>query len=324
MFKTLLISATLAQTAFAAVQSIGSGGQCLQVSGTPAENSNVILGSCNSANSQQTSTGQQWVISSGNNANGVQLFGTSYCLDAQTDPAAGRQVVISTCKQNPSQIWYLTADNRIAITGGTQCLSASGSNAQTQNCGPGIASEAWTPTFLFDETSASASSSSNGTSSATGVAGGVAGGAASSAASGASAAASGTSAVAASGASAASAATSGAASGVSAAASGASGAAATATSGAGSVAGAATSGAGSVAGAATSAGGQATSGAASVAGDATSAGGAATSAAGSAAGAATSAIASAAGKASSAGFNKIALAPLSAIVGVAIGAMCIL
>ncbi|WWC63737.1 uncharacterized protein I303_106342 [Kwoniella dejecticola CBS 10117] len=315
MFKTLLVSATLAQTAFAAVQSLGSGGQCLQVSGTPAENSNVVLGSCNSANSQQTSTGQQWIISEGNNANGVQLFGTNFCLDAQTSPAPGRQVVIATCQQNPSQIWYLTGDNRVAITGGTQCLSASGSNAETQNCAPNVASEAWEPTFLFDETAASssASSSANASSTASGVAGGVAGGAASSAASGASAATSGASAAVGSGASAVSGATSAAASGASAAVSGASGAAATAT-----------SGAGSVAGDATSAAGQATSGAGSVAGDATSAVGAATSAAGSAAGQATSAAALAAGGGSSAGFSKITLAPLSAILGVAIGAICIL
>ena len=71
-----------------------------------------------------------------------------------------------------------------AITGGDQCLQSSGTDAITQNCGPGITGQAWTPTFLFDEndsTSASgfSSASASGTS-ATGAAG-VIGGAAGSA-----------------------------------------------------------------------------------------------------------------------------------------------
>ncbi|WRT69913.1 uncharacterized protein IL334_006904 [Kwoniella shivajii] len=294
MLAALIITAALAQTSLAAVQTLTSGGQCLQVSGTPANGSPVTLGSCNSANSQMTSTGQQWVISSGNNA-GVQLFGTSFCLDAQTQPAPGRQVVVATCSQAASQTWYLTADNRIAITGGTQCLDLSGTNPQTQNCAPNIATQAWSPTFLFDTPTSSSSASS--TASASGAAGGVvAGGAASSAASGASSVASGASSMASAG------------------ASGASSVAGAATSGAASAGSAATSGAGSVAGAATS-------GAGSVAGAATSAGGAATSAIGSAAGAATSAVA--AGGSSSA-WSRVAMVPLPVTFGVVLGAICLL
>ncbi|WWC90940.1 uncharacterized protein L201_005878 [Kwoniella dendrophila CBS 6074] len=316
MFTTLLITAALAQTGLAAVQTLTSSGQCLQVDGTPANGSPVTLGSCNSANSQMTSTGQQWVISSGNNA-GVQLYGTNFCLNAQTN-AAGGGINVADCAQSTSQTWYLTGDNRIAITGGTQCLDLSSTTPQTQNCAPNIATQAWTPTFLFDTPSSSSSAASasatNATSSATGA---VAGGAASSAASGASAAGSAASSAASGASAVAGSATSGAASAASGAASGVSGAAGTATSGAASVANGATSAAGQATSGAGSVAGQATSGAGSVAGAATSAGGAATSALGSAAGAATSAVA---GGGSSAGFSTFSMVPLSAILGVAVGA----
>lgn len=102
-----------------------------------------------------SSTGQQWVISPGNNQ-GVQLYGTDLCLDAQSNPEAGRLVLVYPCIGTNPQTWvstaskivagysktfalqYLTPDDRIAITGGTQCLSVAGSNAETQRCGPSI------------------------------------------------------------------------------------------------------------------------------------------------------------------------------------------
>jgi len=61
MFTILLTTALFASTSLAAVQTLTQGGQCLGVSGTPAVGSNVVLGSCNSANGQMSSTGQQWV-----------------------------------------------------------------------------------------------------------------------------------------------------------------------------------------------------------------------------------------------------------------------
>ena len=105
-----------------------------------------------------SSTGQQWVISPGNNQ-GVQLYGTNLCLDAQSNPEAGRLVLVYPCIGTNPQTWvsrasvigrgvgisdtlldlqYLTPDDRVAITGGNQCLSVAGTNAETQRCGPSI------------------------------------------------------------------------------------------------------------------------------------------------------------------------------------------
>ncbi|WVR09272.1 hypothetical protein IAU60_006337 [Kwoniella sp. DSM 27419] len=321
MFSTtttaIITSAALAQLAAgAAVQSLARGNDCLQVSGTPSSGSQVTLGACNSNNAQMTSTGQQWVISSGNNA-GVQLYNTNFCLDAQDDTPGGA-VIVADCNGSGSQTWYLTGDNRVAITGGTQCLQQ-GSQVETQNCAPGIDEQAWVPNLLFDTNQASSSaggvaggaataSGASGESSVLSMANGLAsassviGSATSAASAAASSAASGASSVAGAAASGASSVASGAASGASSVASGASSAAAQATSGASSVANQATSGAGSAAG-------QATSGAGSVAGQATSGAGSvagqATSVVGSAAGAATSAVGSAGG--SSAALPRVAL-----------------
>lgn len=44
---------------------------------------------------------------------------------------------------------YLTFDNRIAITGGTQCLTVLGSNTETQNCAPGIDLQASSSSTMF-------------------------------------------------------------------------------------------------------------------------------------------------------------------------------
>lgn len=116
----------------------------------------MTLEACNGSNNQQTSTGQQWIIQEGNNQ-GVKLFGTNLCLDAQTNPTAGRPTLVYPCIGTGPQTWvsisdcdcrivliflqYLTPDDRVAITGGTQCLSASGGNAETQDCAPGVDAE---------------------------------------------------------------------------------------------------------------------------------------------------------------------------------------
>jgi hypothetical protein len=93
----------------------------------------------------------------------------SFLLSLETGETTAR--ILSTI-QNPTDI--------SAITGGDQCLQSSGNEAITQNCGPGITQQAWTPTFLFDENTAS-STSGSATSSASGTIAGVIGGAAGSA-----------------------------------------------------------------------------------------------------------------------------------------------
>lgn len=71
---------------------------------------------------------------------------------------------------------YLTPDDRIAITGGTQCLTAAGSNAETQNCAPGINSQAFAPTLLFDTDTASSSAASASSTASSTNGGGIIGG----------------------------------------------------------------------------------------------------------------------------------------------------
>ncbi|OCF32608.1 hypothetical protein I316_05788 [Kwoniella heveanensis BCC8398] len=314
-------AAVAAQFAAGAVQTLGQNGQCLGVSGTPSAGGQVALASCNANNGQQTSTGQQWVISSGNNA-GVKLFGTNFCLDGQADQA-GENAIIAECSGSGSQTWYLTGDDRVAITGGTQCLQSSGSNAQTGNCAPGVSSQAWTPTFLFDEpstTSSASSAASNATSSAASAASSVSGGAVGvggSATSAASGAVSGASSAVGSATSAAAGATSSAAS----AASGASSAAASAASGASSTLGSAVSGASSAAASAVSGASSAVESATAAAG---SAAGQATSAAGSATSAAGSAASSAASGGNSAGFAKVGMPSVVAVLGAIAGAFLVL
>lgn len=94
MLSTVALFTVLASLVAATpIQQIAQNGQCLQVSGTPAGGSPVTLGDCSSSNAQSAqSTGQQWAITAGNNA-GVQLYGTTLCLDAQANPETGRAMV---------------------------------------------------------------------------------------------------------------------------------------------------------------------------------------------------------------------------------------
>ncbi|KAJ9114568.1 hypothetical protein QFC20_001442 [Naganishia adeliensis] len=171
-----LVLAALAQSSTAApVHQLAQGGQCLSVP-NPSDGATVTLAACNSANNNQaTTTNQQWVIQEGNNQR-VQLFGTDLCLDAQIDPAPGRPTVVYPCIGSGPQTWYLTPDDRIAITGGTQCLTAAGSNAETQNCAPGINSQAFAPTLLFDTDTASSSAASASSTASSTNGGGIIGG----------------------------------------------------------------------------------------------------------------------------------------------------
>ncbi|GHJ84849.1 hypothetical protein NliqN6_1251 [Naganishia liquefaciens] len=165
----ILALAALARSSNAAqVHQLANNGQCLTVA-NPNSGASVTLAACDSDNNQMSSTGQQWVISPGNNQ-GVQLYGTNLCLDAQSNPEAGRLVLVYPCIGTNPQTWYLTPDDRVAITGGNQCLSVAGSNAETQRCGPSIDAQAFNPTFLFDTPSSSSASST--ASSTNGIVGG--------------------------------------------------------------------------------------------------------------------------------------------------------
>ena len=117
-----------------AIQSIQQNGNCLQVDGTPRVGSNVILSGCNPNNAlSATQTNQQWSIQLGNN-DAVQLLGTLLCLDVASD-TPDQQARLAVCNGSPTQTWYLTDDDHIAITGGNQCLIVNDNNAVTSTCG---------------------------------------------------------------------------------------------------------------------------------------------------------------------------------------------
>jgi hypothetical protein len=117
------VFATLAKTTSAVVVSqIAHNGQCLTVSpdcmpslseltlvqrqvANPNPGAAVTLTSCNSANNNQGSqSNQRWVISEGNNQ-GVELYDTGLCLDAQTPPAPGRPTLVYPCNGDNAQTW---------------------------------------------------------------------------------------------------------------------------------------------------------------------------------------------------------------------------
>ncbi|RXK38925.1 hypothetical protein M231_03770 [Tremella mesenterica] len=75
-----------------------------------------------------------WDINPG--AGQVTLVGGSLVLDAG-EALNGGQLVVKSPDGSSGQNWYLTDDNRIAITGGTACLDEGENGAQTWDCTTG-------------------------------------------------------------------------------------------------------------------------------------------------------------------------------------------
>jgi hypothetical protein len=70
------------------------------------------------------------------------------CLDAGSNPSNYGPAKVYTCYPGlPQQHWYFTADDHIAITGGTQCLERVGGHGagapQTYQCEAGDTSQQW-------------------------------------------------------------------------------------------------------------------------------------------------------------------------------------
>jgi len=105
---------------------------CLSVQGTPADGALVTPADCFAGGGARL-----WDISPGDGL--VRLSGTNFCLDAGTNPHNNVEMKVWTCYPGLSnQQWYYTSDNRIAITGGTQCLDFSSTNiVQTYQCTSG-------------------------------------------------------------------------------------------------------------------------------------------------------------------------------------------
>jgi hypothetical protein len=73
---------------------------------------------------------------------------TISCLDAGSNPANNGPAKLYTCYPGlAQQHWYFTADDRLALTGGNQCLDRANGNGapQTYNCLTGNTNQMWTP-----------------------------------------------------------------------------------------------------------------------------------------------------------------------------------
>ncbi|WVQ98345.1 hypothetical protein IAU59_005468 [Kwoniella sp. CBS 9459] len=85
----------------------------------------------------------RWDINPGNGS--VILYGSTYALDAGTGSTNNSPVKLQTSVPGAfQQTWYLTTDNRIAITGGTQCLDEGTNGPQTYQCTTGNTNQVWT------------------------------------------------------------------------------------------------------------------------------------------------------------------------------------
>lgn len=108
----------------------GRNGNCLTLPAGTAPSNGVFLttGSC--------ATATKWDINPGSGS--VVITGTNFALDAGTNPSNNVAAKVWTSYPGLSQqTWYLTGDNRIAITGGTQCLDQGDNGPQTYTCTTG-------------------------------------------------------------------------------------------------------------------------------------------------------------------------------------------
>ncbi|KAK1921148.1 ricin B lectin domain-containing protein [Papiliotrema laurentii] len=135
-------------------------GLCLSAAPKTGVGSQVTVTSCDDF------WAHTWTINPGS---GSVLLGdgsSGLALDAGTNPADGGKLKVWTSYPGLyQQTWYLTDDNRIAITGGTQCLDDGGDGvgAQTWTCTTGNTNQIW----YVEGTGPSPSSSSSAAPSST-------------------------------------------------------------------------------------------------------------------------------------------------------------
>ena len=105
----------------------GRNGQCLSLpSGVqPANGVGLVTKDC--------ATATRWDISPGSGS--VIVSGSNFALDAGVPQ--GNNMYAKVWQSYPGsqqQTWFLTADNRIAVTGGNQCLDQGDNGPQTYQC----------------------------------------------------------------------------------------------------------------------------------------------------------------------------------------------
>ncbi|OCF74451.1 hypothetical protein I204_04826 [Kwoniella mangroviensis CBS 8886] len=116
----------------------GRDGRCLGVQSPAGVGSAVSSVAC-------TASGYltRWDINPGSGS--VILSGTGLALDAGSTP--GNNGALKVWTSYPTlyqQTWYLTGDNRIAITGGNQCLDEGVNGIQTYQCTTGNTNQIFT------------------------------------------------------------------------------------------------------------------------------------------------------------------------------------
>ncbi|WRT68135.1 uncharacterized protein IL334_005110 [Kwoniella shivajii] len=116
----------------------GRDGKCLGAAPKTGSGSAVTSVACTG-----TSYATLWDINPGSGS--VVLHGTNLALDAGSTP--GNNGALKVWTSYPGlyqQTWYLTGDNRIAITGGNQCLDEGTNGVQTYQCTPGNTNQVFT------------------------------------------------------------------------------------------------------------------------------------------------------------------------------------
>ncbi|KAI9636615.1 ricin B-like lectin [Dioszegia hungarica] len=140
----------------------GRDGQCLALEGLPGvqryglvkNGTPVITRDCLGANT--------WFINRGSGS--ITIPGTNFALDIGLNPGNnGALKVWESYPGSPQQTWYLTDDNRIAQTGGNQCLDEGDNGVQTYQCTTGNTNQVW---YIDDNSSAPTTTVSPTTSSA--------------------------------------------------------------------------------------------------------------------------------------------------------------
>lgn len=105
----------------------GRNDQCLSLpaGATPVNGAGLVTRDCNTAS--------RWDINPG--AGSVVLSGTNFALDAGVPQGNNMYAKIwQSFPGSTQQTWYLTADNRIAVAGGNQCLDQGDNGPQTYQC----------------------------------------------------------------------------------------------------------------------------------------------------------------------------------------------
>ncbi|WWC59783.1 uncharacterized protein I303_102345 [Kwoniella dejecticola CBS 10117] len=110
-------------------------GKCLTPSGSAWTNGTpVVAVNCSQA--------ARWNINPGSGS--VILYGTNYALDAGLGTQNNEGVKLWTSYPGLfQQTWYLTNDNRIALSGGNQCLDEGLNGPQTYQCTTGNTNQIW-------------------------------------------------------------------------------------------------------------------------------------------------------------------------------------